>query len=138
MKAVHPALKLSIAALILITIAALIAVIIGDSAKDDSYHIVMYIMMMVLLGIGVSNLYSGFQQLQETHEKEPFAAWYKQSRLLFGIFLLLCLLAWLSLNGIGSRLPYAIQSVASTIVLVVLGIPALAVIIFTMRNRSRL
>ena len=138
MKAAHPALKLSIAALILITIASIIAVILEDPAKDDSYHIVMYIMAAVILFVGASNIYGGFLQLQDASKNESPAAWYKQSRLIYGIFILLFLLAWLYWNNIGNMLPYGIQNIARIIILIVLGVPALVLLAFTMRNRSRL
>lgn len=153
--------KIAIILLLLLTLLALLAELFGDLAKGDSSRIVMYIMMAAIFAIGLSNIYGLFrntqsiqspqspQNSQDVHtgkadaededkqEDRQTTPWSQQSRLLFGILIIICLLGWLSLNGIGSSLPDQVQSIARTCVLVILGLPALAVIALTMRNRSR-
>ena len=137
MKSSYPVLKYSLVLLILVTLAAFVATILGDHARDTSYHIVLYIFAGMALFVAIINSYGGWMTLRDARSSEQPIAWYKHYRLTYGMLMLLGMLGLLYGYGLSSKLPHGIQIVVTSITLVVLGIPFLVCSILTTRNKSR-
>jgi uncharacterized membrane protein len=136
MNSSYPVLKYSLVLLILVTLGAFVATILGDHARDTSSHIVLYIVAGMALFVAIINSYGGWLTLRNARSSEPMA-WYKHYRLTYGILMLLTMLLLLYGYGLSSKLPHAIQMIVTSITLVVLGIPSLVFSILTERNKSR-
>jgi peptidoglycan/LPS O-acetylase OafA/YrhL len=137
MKSSYPVLKFSLIALILVTLAAFIATILVDHARDNSYNIVFYIFASLALLVAIINSYGGYMTFRDARSSEQPVAWYKHYRLTYGILLLLGMLVYLYVYGLASKFPHGIQTIVTSIILVMLGIPSLIFSILTTRNKSR-
>ncbi len=137
MKSSYPVLKSSLVLLILVTLAAFVATILGDHARDTSSHIVLYIFAGMALFVAIINSYGGWMTLRDARSSEQPIAWYKHYRLTYGMLMLLGMLGLLYGYGLSNKLPHAMQMIVTSITLIVLGIPSLIFSILTTRNKFR-
>ena len=138
MNSSYPVLKYSLVLLILVTLGAFVATILGDHARDTSSHIVLYIVAGMALFVAIINSYGGWMTLRDARSSGQPIPWYKHYRLIYGMLILLGMLLLLYGYGLSSKLPHGIQMIVTSIILVVTGIPVLIFSILTTRNKSRI
>jgi hypothetical protein len=137
MKPFSIVLKILLALLVFITLSTFVAAILLDSARDTTYHIVLYLFAALALIVGIGNSYGGYLTVFSARKRVQPTPWYQHYRLTYGMVLLLGLLALLYKYCLSSKLPPEMQAPITLGVFVGLGIPYLILSILSTWNKYR-